>query len=592
MRSKRRLTRAQYLDLRRVAATGSLDEAREHVSRASETAPNDPFLSKLSGIVAYREERFRNAALHFTTCLSSGECDAEALLYLARSLYNLNDNDACKTAVESYLTIAPDTPDALRMLARVSARLGDIDGAEANWRKLARAKSDDAEAPLQVARLAARRGDDSTALEYATEAHCRNPTLAESLVLQAAAATKLRYFDTIPSVLVALMKVDQRRAATALTELGRHHDVGALEAAGRTVAAMRNAGELDTEMATLVKVMEQSWRVEAIQAELARDDKSASRFLRALQQASPHDTEVMAAFDRVCAHANAALQTAMRERDHSATIAAADELIELNPQLSDAFLAKGRALLVLGKNELALRPLEQAVELRPESAWYLLNLARVTWRLGQYARAAEFAQRTLVCDNDLTPQHSEEARALRSKACSHLTQGGLYAIREQDLRSAFKAATSLDRCGETHAANELRVLALRELHGLVQQEFRDGLPTTRNNAELYLSVDPGNVGILLILGRVLMRAADYEAALPIWLRLANAQPMEAHFSLQISRCYRRLGDHARAVEAAQQALTLDPSLTEAKDIATRSSAEVQATQSVPAATSVEVSTTG
>jgi cytochrome c-type biogenesis protein CcmH/NrfG len=84
-------------------------------------------------------------------------------------------------------------------------------------------------------------------------------------------------------------------------------------------------------------------------------------------------------------------------------------------------------------------------------------------------------------------------------------------------------------------------------------------------AERYLAYEPGNAEVELILARTLMRERAYEEALPLWEKLSESTPEEAHYHLQIARCHARQGRSA-AVAAARKVLELDSSIAEANSI--------------------------
>jgi predicted Zn-dependent protease len=114
--------------------------------------------------------------------------------------------------------------------------------------------------------------------------------------------------------------------------------------------------------------------------------------------------------------------------------------------------------------------------------------------------------------------------------------------------------------------SQLRRNLLRQQQGQIREAWNSGGDNIVGLCRSYLEKAPGDLYVLTVLGRTLMRQRSYAEALPIWENVCKHTPQDAHGFLQIARCCRSLKLKEKGQAAADTAFRLDGELAEATEL--------------------------
>jgi tetratricopeptide (TPR) repeat protein len=225
------------------------------------------------------------------------------------------------------------------------------------------------------------------------------------------------------------------------------------------------------------------------------------------------------------------------EEDRAKALEQAEALIEAKPEGWRAWLLKGRALELLGRDDEAREAYEAARERAPEHGAPLYMLAEFHRRHGD-REAAEPLYRELV-------EREGNAAAWRALAAF------LAADRRHDdeAEAAYRAA--LER-----ATPAERGRARRELAGFLFA--RDRFAAAEAVLREAIADDPDDFALLRALAEMHDRAGDPAEAEAVLLEAVEARPDDPRPLLVVSQYRERRGDLAGALEAAEQALAIRP----------------------------------
>jgi tetratricopeptide (TPR) repeat protein len=548
--------------------SGDLGQALPKIETALLDYPYDPRVRKYAGILRYRRKEFSAAEPLLVGTLAATPTDSEAAIFLMRVHYNSGADEKCETAARAVLEMQPRNADALRTLGRIYNRRSDWTRAAAAWRNLADVDPGNAEAPLQAARSYNRQGLSGEALKFAEEVLSLAPTNVEALSIKVDAAVALDRYESLPSVIVAYFDLYRERALALIRRLAQGRDV---PVAATALAALGVARPADEGVCQIAEETVKNWRLQAVRSELQRSDKDAAIYLCALRALAPEDQTLTEGLERIKGYFIATLRDAARTGDNGAAVAAAEATLMIDPKAHEAWFAIGRARLACNDFSDAVAPLRCAIENDPENIWYLLNYARAYQQAGNLIAAVPIYRRVLEMSVGRDTPHSAEAKRVLNRLPSMLVARAREALSEGHAMEALVAHESL--MAEIADNPELKTLLAASLDVLlaaVRHAYKAQSPETRLLAERYLSCDPDNAGVELMLARTLMREKAYEDALPVWKKLSDGNLEEPHYYLQIARCHARQGDGAAATAAGLKVLALDATIDEARSIIAQS----------------------
>ena len=223
------------------------------------------------------------------------------------------------------------------------------------------------------------------------------------------------------------------------------------------------------------------------------------------------------------------------------------------PDSVDAHSNTGRALMDLGRLDEAAERLRHALEMDPRHKVSLQNLALVRVRQHRPAEALDIYRRLLEIDPRHVGGHSGMGIALH------------YLGRTDEALQSVDRALALD---PTYA----EALVNRELMPQVRSHADAGralmeqgrLDEAEQHLRYVLQIDPAYTPALQNLALLQLRRQRYDEALALYRRLVEMNPdhAEAHSGLGVALY--SLGSVEEALESLDRALSLDPTLEEAR----------------------------
>ena len=248
--------------------------------------------------------------------------------------------------------------------------------------------------------------------------------------------------------------------------------------------------------------------------------------------------------------------------------AAANRLLEVDPQSSDAYRLLGNAFAMRGEKVLAEANLRQALKYNEKNEGALLDLyefymADKNWEsaLDALRRAAEVNPenrdklvalgRKARAEGDLphAKQVFATAAAAAPKDASILTEYGAVLIQMKDLDAALEpltkaAAAEPDR--EIVRANLASVLRKKGLWKEAEKEYRESIPP-----------DPDYAPALLGLGGLLLERGQAAEAIEPLRKAVLRSPQSVDAAWTLARALRQTGALKEAAESLEKSMALD-----------------------------------
>ena len=252
--------------------------------------------------------------------------------------------------------------------------------------------------------------------------------------------------------------------------------------------------------------------------------------------------------------------------------------VEQRPDFAEAHTTLGIALTALGHFEEAEAHLRRAIVLNPHTQNVHLNLGMTLYYQGRYEEALEAAHVAVEQRPDFALAHAKLGLALnalgRSKEAGTPLRRAL-ALNPQDVDSFQKLIEILTPQGRYEEAMDLIAKAAglapdstqaAKLHFLMGQTAQEnGQPEAA--AEYYkhtLEVDPHHVEALHWLATLRAKQQRYEEMLALLQRLVDLHPNDAATHSNMGIALFLLGRRDEALQSFDQALSLDPTLEDAR----------------------------
>lgn len=547
---------------REKAFGADLEALAEQLSGFSQAELAEPILLEVQGVAKYRGGDVPAAVILISQALAAPKHVAhlKSLLFLMRGQYAAGELDEAVLTARRVIDADPANQEALKLAGRIYNQRQDWDRADRFWRQLCEVAPQEGEAALQAARIAAKRGQWETQAFFADILLRTAADHPVGLRLAIDGRVRSRRFEDLAPLVMALYRVEPQRASGFLRLLNRPEQAETLAA---ILGRLKPLDPHDADLWQFAEDQAKMWLDLALRQEVARKDDAAAMLFRAARDADPSLSAAAAGIQRLNQGTVAAMREAIKGRDEASSLRHAQRVVEIDPAMTEAWLAMGRLSLAADPARAASHLL-RAAELAPEDSWVQLNLGRAMERAERYIEAID-AYAAVV---DLIADPTSERRAEASKSIAsnrqRLIRAGRDAYRDGRLEDTWNFYTAAAKCPDPPA--ELEVLftqVKRAMFVNLREKFKKDDPTFIAAAEKYLSRDPGQTEALLYLGRKLMPARQYARAREVWTKLAALKPDEADYQLQIARCCARLKLKDEGATAAREALWLEPDLAEA-----------------------------
>jgi tetratricopeptide (TPR) repeat protein len=272
------------------------------------------------------------------------------------------------------------------------------------------------------------------------------------------------------------------------------------------------------------------------------------------------------------ATAQAALARAQaRTKDGATALATADRAMQAGPNSGIAHVARGEALLALGRAKDAEAEFRKALELDPRMTMARTKLAVALLHQGNAAGAEEEAKKASDAD-----QKSGEAFAVLGKAIlardakrwddaiAQAQQGAFLSPRDPQVQLAvgqiFEAGNNPDQAslayGRALAADPgFTPARVANVNVLVRKGQTDAALA---DAQKIVQEMPNNAAAQLVLGRLLLRKADWPGAVTALEQATRLAPADAEAQARLGTAYQYVGKKAEALGAYKKAVELDP----------------------------------
>ena len=218
--------------------------------------------------------------------------------------------------------------------------------------------------------------------------------------------------------------------------------------------------------------------------------------------------------------------------------------LELNPQAKNAHRVLGKVLYNQGRHDEALATIRIAVEQDPDFAEAHANLGTILNALGRFEEAETHLRRAL----ELNPQEVD----LFSRLAEALMPQGRY----DEAMDALAQSAGLDPASPAAAALHVGMAQIAEENGQLEAA-----------AQYYmhaLDINPRHAEALYFLATLRFEQQRYDEMLQLLQRLIAFKPndAEAHVSIGVALYY--LGRSDEALQRFDHALSLDPTLENAR----------------------------
>lgn len=206
-----------------------------------------------------------------------------------------------------------------------------------------------------------------------------------------------------------------------------------------------------------------------------------------------------------------------------------------NPELAEAHLVQGLALVRQGRHRVAIGPLQRAMEFGEQPRLATFALAAVYLRLDKFSRAAELADGLIAQDRT-----DAQAHALRGEALGRLSRDD----------EAIESLVTSSRLDPANAGVRLR---LGELLG-----ERDRLPEAQRELQAVVELTPTDPRALLALAKVLRRSGGSGRAIEVCRRAIPCAAPKSELYLVLAECCLEERMFFDALVALRIAMVLDP----------------------------------
>ncbi|MBU0799306.1 MAG: tetratricopeptide repeat protein, partial [Alphaproteobacteria bacterium] len=278
--------------------------------------------------------------------------------------------------------------------------------------------------------------------------------------------------------------------------------------------------------------------------------------------ASPASAEVQRLLAEALAHHQAG-RVAEAEQGYK-------QVLALDAENADAHHLFGVLAYQVGRFDIAVQLISEAVKRRPEEAEYLANLGESLRRLGRFDEAQKYLSEAVSLD-------ATHANALANLGALHADRGNLAeaeiwmrkaialnphnAGAQYNLGNNLKAQGRLDEalaCFE--AAISVQPAYVDALHQIAAiHQAQDRLEDALEGYRRALSANPQHVETLNNLGVVLERLSRYLEAVPVLEKAAQLRPDTAEIHCNLGVALSHAGRLEEAMQSLSKAIELRPS---------------------------------
>jgi tetratricopeptide (TPR) repeat protein len=359
-----------------------------------------------------------------------------------------------------------------------------------------------------------------------------------------------------------MFKIDRARALKALGRLAQELDA---ERAAPLLSLLQEQFPGDPAIGEIASKCFSEWVVNALEQELASRELEAAAFYRAARKVQPSNPNAQRALDRLCGPSLLAMREAFNSRDFAGAVEHGEMAARINPECVEAWQTIGRAQFTRGNVSEAVEAFRRCTEFDPKNAHAWLTFGLALNQGGDRPGALRSFQTARgLADNDVKREAEASIAALHPVLAREAQQAAV----DGDIEHAWQAAeAALAIRRDDGDMVQLRRSLLRQHQAQIREAWNTGAGNIVSLCRSYLERASGDLYVLTVLGRTLMRQRAYGEALPVWESVCKLSPQDAHGFLQIARCCRSLKFKERGQTAADAALRLDRNLTEAADLA-------------------------
>jgi tetratricopeptide (TPR) repeat protein len=550
------------LDGGSLAVDLSASEARtmeEQVSNETVTAEE----LCVRGRTHYAEGRLDGALDCFEQAHALGALKPDDLIFKLRAEYRLGKKDEALATIQRILAVQPRQSEALKTGGRIANAMQDAALAKDFWQRLADADPSDPDGPLQMARITFRDSAFTDASLWGRRLLAITPSHPEGLAIASSCGVRLDLGGT-GELLASYIEVDRARAMALLHQLSRTGDP---QNYAEALVAVREHLPEDAEVAKLIADACEYFIVSGLQAEIQSRDVDAARFYRGIRRLDSASANAEKGLERLRRYGVIKMREGFRLKNVDQVIEYGRKVVEIDPDCFEAWITLGRSYFQRAAFGDARDCFGKCVELNADDPWAWLNYARSLDKANEWAGALIAFRRVISFGASTSADHlTESERAIRALYAKALF-AGRDAARDGDIQRAWKhcaVAIDIDPGNENVAV--LKRQLLNHMHARIRELWQAGAAEAIDVSRQYLVREPNDTYVLQVFGRSLMNNRRFSEALPAWERLAELQPEDAHFRLQIARCCNWMKQRAEGLAAVRETLRLDPNMIEAKAI--------------------------
>jgi tetratricopeptide (TPR) repeat protein len=264
----------------------------------------------------------------------------------------------------------------------------------------------------------------------------------------------------------------------------------------------------------------------------------------------------------------------LRMEDGPAALAAADKAVAAGQTSAAAHLARGEALIAMGKNAEAEGEIRKSIELDPKSALAYTRLARAQLALARPADAVASAKKATELDEHLGEGYAILGVAMLAndpkswnEAIAQAQQGAFL-----DPDNPF-VQQAVGKIFEANGQLELAATAYRKAitddpsfgparFALIQAELNRGnRDAAIAEAKKVLATGSGNADLNRLIGEDAVRHADYSGAIAYLEKATQGLPGNADGWALLGRAYHAMRRYDDAADAYKKAVELAPQNT-------------------------------
>ncbi|MCI4660669.1 MAG: hypothetical protein MRY63_02445 [Neomegalonema sp.] len=526
------------------------------------------------GIVLAKNKRFGEAVPYLKAAYQQAVITNAGLSYLVRACYQQRDLNEATIYVKALLSREPDHLDGLKFAARICKMRKDWPATKAYWGRLNALRPRDPEPVRNMMVAAERMKDWGGALELAEDLRALDPNDPEVDRCTARCAIEMKETAQVEQRIERVAASDPE-AALKLADLAIKRGLYAI--GGQAIVAARDVvsrqgGRLAKDIQVRSREWAEEWVGSAMRAEMDNDIATSTELYRAARTVDEGFEPAVRGLDRLRNPAVEAMREAYKTQDYPLTVSRAREVIAIDPDFASAYLYAGRALASMDDPTAGYEFLSKGIEVSPNDPWMQLNFGRVAERSCEFSEAHRAYSKVLSL-----PRKGKEGAKFAAEAERKTRQLERAAIREtrrlykeeqyDEAREQMKFLREIN--ADPEIVTPLFDALVKRIVKQVREYYHVRHERTYEEAAKLLDLDPTNDYALKVAGRMMIADKDYLRALPHWETLAQVQPdmVEAH--LQKARCFARMGEPARAFEAAEQVLALEPGHAEAQRILAR-----------------------